>query len=606
MTNVCTIVKGSGTLNVRPPHACVRRGSGIVVDIERYKIYYFTTKSMTVFWWLLHHACCGCCGWLWLAVAAMPELPAAPQRPYKGFRRPTPGRRTEGLIMDGPTGWGVPRAGHWQQPPEAVPHRASRQYRGKLPPGVGGGSFREWWAFCTDDHFATAAAGGATWGAARRMEEAHWGWVSVPPARLRTAAADNGRHTPPGESLWPPPAAAVANGAGAELVPVAARLQRHPWARPSASSPTGSSVRRQRFAAPRPRGAVQGAVLSPRDPPPAAAREPRVERQSPDGVDARRWSAHGSSSEGGGAWRRGSHGSPNRAGAAAIMQVQRPGWAGAPSISGGHPPPTTSEWRAQAAAAAAAAAAAEEEEEQRQQLSAAVRCVQRWWRARVQRRRYLTERDRRRAEQMEATERAAVLVQAWWRRRVQRRRFLSDRDRNRAEQLRLQLLSGAPPPLSPGSPLGAPPPWTSSDGNGEEAVRGEQHGRSPPTDTKKRPQLTPKNARRPTDTNARPLVWLRRQRLRTAMGCGVRRHGLWPGDTRAACPAGAPGLVLVRVDRAHGAAVEPEEEEEEGESQAANGTEHLRCLARGAGGSKPIMQHGAWSWPQFRISALIG
>jgi hypothetical protein len=49
VTNVCTIVKGSGTLNVRPPHACVRRGSGIVVDIERYKIYYFTTKSMTVF-----------------------------------------------------------------------------------------------------------------------------------------------------------------------------------------------------------------------------------------------------------------------------------------------------------------------------------------------------------------------------------------------------------------------------------------------------------------------------------------------------------------------------------------------------------------------------
>jgi hypothetical protein len=50
VTNVCTIVEGSGTLNVRPPHACVRRGSGIVVDIERYKIYYFTTKSMTVFW----------------------------------------------------------------------------------------------------------------------------------------------------------------------------------------------------------------------------------------------------------------------------------------------------------------------------------------------------------------------------------------------------------------------------------------------------------------------------------------------------------------------------------------------------------------------------
>ena len=51
VTNVCTIVKGSGTLNVRPPHACVRRGSGIVVDIECYKIYYFTTKSMTVFWY---------------------------------------------------------------------------------------------------------------------------------------------------------------------------------------------------------------------------------------------------------------------------------------------------------------------------------------------------------------------------------------------------------------------------------------------------------------------------------------------------------------------------------------------------------------------------
>ena len=45
MTNVCTIVKGSGTLNVRPPHACVRRGSGIVVDIERYKIYYFREIS---------------------------------------------------------------------------------------------------------------------------------------------------------------------------------------------------------------------------------------------------------------------------------------------------------------------------------------------------------------------------------------------------------------------------------------------------------------------------------------------------------------------------------------------------------------------------------
>jgi hypothetical protein len=404
--------------------------------------------------------------------------------------------------MDGPTGWGVPHQGHWQQPPEAVPNPASRQHRGQLPPRVGGGgSFREWWAFCTDDHFATAAAGGATWGAARRMEEAHWGWVSVPPARLRTAAADSGRHTPPGESLWPPPAAAVANGAGAELVPVAARLQRHPWARPSASSSPGSSARQQRFAAPRPRGAVQGAVLSPRDPPPAAAREPRVERQPPHGVDARRWSAHGSSSEGGSAWRRGSHGSSNRAGAAAMRQVQRPGWAGAPpaqrSSSGGHPPPTTtSEWRAQAAAAAAAA----EEEEQRQQLSVAVRCVQRWWRARIQRRRYLTERDRRRAEQMEATERAAVLVQAWWRRRVQRRRFLSDRDRNRAEQLRLQLLSGAPPPLSPGSPLGAPPPWTSSDGNGQEAVRGEQHGRSPPTDTK-----TP-----PTDTKTRPPAQLTR------------------------------------------------------------------------------------------------